>query len=276
MSWLDRISPHINRLWCGPWGPGFVEAARRLYDHELVLFAEGRCTLEMDEKIFPCPAGTWIIVPPNRIHITRGGEQPAYRYCVHFDWVYQGETGNLPVCAYEPAMPAAKKIRRPPDFVPRKIMRGKFPPETVGLMETLAFRWQADAGKRSAARAALLEAIINLLSPPGGGGKRGDRAGTLAFRIKMLLDRMPPMDVSIRRHLETLGYSYEHLCRLFRWKFGLTPVKYLTALRIERAKTFLRAGSHVKEAAAQAGFNDPAYFARVFRRHVGVPPRELD
>lgn len=275
MYWLDKISPQINRIWHGPWPAGFVESARRLYDHELVLFTEGACSVEMDGNSVSCPAGTWIIVPPDRLHVTRAGDQPVYRYCIHFDWDYQGSSAKLPVCAYAPAKPSAGKIHRAPAYVPRGAMRGTFQPGTVGLIETLVFRWQSDDARRRAARATLLEILVELLVPPAGRDQHGDRDASLAFKIKSLLDREPPMDQSLREHLETLGYSYEHLGRLFRRKFGLTPVNYLTALRLERAKRLLRSGLPVKQAAREAGFNDPAYFARVFRKHTGLTPREL-
>ena len=69
-----------------------------------------------------------------------------------------------------------------------------------------------------------------------------------------------------------LGYSPSHLSTLIRRTTGRSFVALRRRLRFERACALLREGSSVKEAALAAGFDDPAYFSRLFRRRVGVPP----
>ncbi|MDF2835563.1 MAG: hypothetical protein K0Q63_1203, partial [Paenibacillus sp.] len=54
---------------------------------------------------------------------------------------------------------------------------------------------------------------------------------------------------------------------------GISPIDYLTELRIEAAKNALRAsGRSVAEAAKEAGFSDPYHFSRRFKQIVGVAP----
>jgi AraC-like DNA-binding protein len=46
-------------------------------------------------------------------------------------------------------------------------------------------------------------------------------------------------------------------------------------LRIREAKRLLRApGARVTDVCYAAGFNDPSYFGRVFRQHLGASPAE--
>ncbi len=72
---------------------------------------------------------------------------------------------------------------------------------------------------------------------------------------------------------EQLGVSVSYLTRIFRHDLGLTPSEYLTRLRIERAKELLCAGNlTITEVASQAGYNDAAYFSRVFRQETGQNP----
>lgn len=64
-----------------------------------------------------------------------------------------------------------------------------------------------------------------------------------------------------------------YLCRLFK-RFGNdTPYHYLVRLKMRHAADLLQGGSIlVKEAAAEAGFDDPYQFSKVFKRVYGVSP----
>ncbi len=65
------------------------------------------------------------------------------------------------------------------------------------------------------------------------------------------------------------------LCAAFRKTLGVTPGEYITRIRIEQARFLLEdAELSVSEIAYGTGFSDPGYFARCFRRHVQMSPRE--
>ena len=69
--------------------------------------------------------------------------------------------------------------------------------------------------------------------------------------------------------------SKYHLCHLFKEVTGKSPLEYLTFYRIHRAMHMLRSTTKpVIEVALEVGFNDPSYFARVFRRYVKQAPSE--
>src|SRR5437762_1503962 len=62
--WLNRINPQLNIVWQGGWPCGNVEAARRIYDHELVLFTQGECQVQVENRDYRCGPGTFMIIPP--------------------------------------------------------------------------------------------------------------------------------------------------------------------------------------------------------------------
>jgi AraC-like DNA-binding protein len=63
--------------------------------------------------------------------------------------------------------------------------------------------------------------------------------------------------------------------RAFRNEFGITPLAYLTRLRVERARQLLLdPGRSVTDVAAAVGFNSVSHFIRVYRDHVGVTPKQ--
>ena len=62
-----------------------------------------------------------------------------------------------------------------------------------------------------------------------------------------------------------------YLCALFRAQTGLTPHRYLTRLRLEKACALMEQGCTVREAAEAVGI-PPENFSRLFKRHLGKTP----
>ncbi|WP_400192129.1 AraC family transcriptional regulator N-terminal domain-containing protein [Hymenobacter sp. B81] len=61
--------------------------------------------------------------------------------------------------------------------------------------------------------------------------------------------------------------------RLFKREFGLTPVEYIIQERLSEAKRLLRHPlSTIADVCYRTGFNNPAYFQKLFRRHEGLTP----
>ena len=70
-----------------------------------------------------------------------------------------------------------------------------------------------------------------------------------------------------------VGVTERYITRIFHAELGLSPWEYLTRFRIVQAKHLLQTSTDsVNAIATQVGFDDPAYFSRVFRREVGVTP----
>ncbi len=69
------------------------------------------------------------------------------------------------------------------------------------------------------------------------------------------------------------GLSERTFTRRFKTATGYSPVDYIQTMRIEEAKQLLETTSEPTDAvAAQVGYNDPAFFRRVFKRRTGTTP----
>jgi AraC-like DNA-binding protein len=279
--WLEQISPRLNALWRGPWPMGYVEPARYLYDHELICFMQGRVQMRIGRREHGFEAGEFVIVAPDTYHVSVGESRLVQRACVHFDWTCPATARPAAICAYHPQRPGRDEFTPAPAFVPRGLMSGRFDlkGEVPGLLSTLFHRWQSgDAHERALGRGVFLEMLVRLLWPRSGPAKPAPdgRRLQLAYAVKDLLDRReeePGADESVQHLLASLGFSYPHLCRLFRQTFGVTPVGYLNARKLERAKTLLRDPAHtVSEVAYASGFQDVGYFVRKFKEQNGVSP----
>ncbi len=71
------------------------------------------------------------------------------------------------------------------------------------------------------------------------------------------------------------GVSQRQLERLSKRYLGATPAQYYVQLRLERARRMLRQTDlSVAEVAIACGFVSLSHFAKVYRRHYGLSPRE--
>jgi AraC-like DNA-binding protein len=77
----------------------------------------------------------------------------------------------------------------------------------------------------------------------------------------------------IARHI---GLSKYHFTRSFTKATGLTPIAYLTKIRIVKSIEYLRQ-THLSigEIAKMIGYANGSYFTKVFRQWVGFPPGEF-
>ena len=64
-----------------------------------------------------------------------------------------------------------------------------------------------------------------------------------------------------------------YFCSVFKELCGMTPMRYLTSVRLENAKKMLvYSEQSISHIADQTGFNSVHYFCRQFTKHFGIPP----
>jgi AraC-like DNA-binding protein len=68
------------------------------------------------------------------------------------------------------------------------------------------------------------------------------------------------------------GLTRYALARHFRARLGTSPYRYLTMRRLDRAKSMIRAGDSLAEAAQACGFADQSHMTRHFGRAFGMSP----
>jgi AraC-like DNA-binding protein len=75
-----------------------------------------------------------------------------------------------------------------------------------------------------------------------------------------------------------IPYAKEYVRKLFIKERGISPLQYLINKRIEYAMKLLagrkESDQNIREIAEQCGFSDQLYFSRIFKKIVGVPPKD--
>lgn len=75
------------------------------------------------------------------------------------------------------------------------------------------------------------------------------------------------------KELEAItGLSRFALARHFRACLGTSPYRYLVMRRLDRARTLIRQGAPLADAALASGFADQSHMTRHFKKAYGLPP----
>ena len=100
----------------------------------------------------------------------------------------------------------------------------------------------------------------------------GAMSDGLRRRIADYIDANLGADLRIASLATVVDLSPVHFVRLFRRTFGLTPHRYVTARRLERARSMLASTRSLESVAHALGFATQAHFTAAFRRRFGVTP----
>ena len=93
-------------------------------------------------------------------------------------------------------------------------------------------------------------------------------------RVQDAISAAPERDWSMES-LASVGHvTGRHLLRLFMDNAGVSPLHYLQAIRLERARQSLEHGSSVTHAAEVAGFRSGLHLRRAWGRQWGGSPRD--
>ena len=83
-------------------------------------------------------------------------------------------------------------------------------------------------------------------------------------------------DYALDEVIREMPFHYDYLRKLFKKEVGMSPLEYMTGLRMKSAETLLTAmwtnEYTITEIAQMCGFEDSLYFSRVFKKYYGCSP----
>ena len=115
--------------------------------------------------------------------------------------------------------------------------------------------------------AGLLRALLALIaSPP---------SQSSPFTKAMKLLRDPSCNLTVLELAKMYEMSEGHFIRSFKQYTGMSPNTFRISKRLEIATDMLTSTKMTIEQIAQAsGYADPLYFSRIFKKHIGISPKE--
>jgi len=104
---------------------------------------------------------------------------------------------------------------------------------------------------------------------------RNSQANSKLVKAKEYIETYYHRPLTLEEVAEHVELSPYYFSKLFKDRFGMTFIDYLTEVRIEKAKQAMNdERKSLKEICFLVGYNDPNYFSRVFKKWTGVSPTD--
>ena len=88
--------------------------------------------------------------------------------------------------------------------------------------------------------------------------------------------RQPQRPIAIRELAEQAGMSEKYFISFFKRTVGVTPGKYLSQVRMNRARDYLSLTNYtIREISELLGYPDPYMFSKAFKKTYHVPPSKF-
>lgn len=81
-------------------------------------------------------------------------------------------------------------------------------------------------------------------------------------------------NITLKMLSDYINVSPSYLVNIFKKVTGRSTIDYLINIRINKAKSLLRAGFTVSETSKLVGFNDIFYFSKAFKKYEGISPSQ--
>ena len=231
---------------------------RHLHLHQVFLILSGQLKLTIDGTTAPSD-------PPVFMNIPRG--------VVHGFTFAAGTEGyvlTLPAAdfpeLFAPGAETLAALDRP--------CVGKVPPGLAADFAAIAaLHDRQDPLRRLRLRAAALALCCAVAEAAGAAGSTPQGDDPRILRFEVLVRSHLAQNWPLSDYARTLGLSERHLRRLCLESTGLSAHAFVEAIRLREACRLLAyTRMRVQEVGFALGFDDPAYFARTFRRGMGMAP----
>lgn len=219
-----------------------------LKEHRMILVMQGQGTIQFNERTFPVRAGTLLFGFENERFEVRQVQDMTYLY-IDF---HGGRAEEL--------------------FHRFDIHRGN---RVFEGYEGLIPLWRdslsrADGDTIDLASESILLYSFSRLSPYTAQGE------SIVSKILSITEKeFDDPELSIKGIAESISYNAKYLSHAFKKAMNVTYSEYLRDLRVKYAITLFNEGlDSVKNVALLSGFSDPLYFSNIFKKTVGLAPRE--
>ena len=239
---------------------GYALDRRTVAQHNLIFMARGRAVWVIEDEPVPLSPGELVIVPPHVKHHAYSRTKRVTLLSLHIVATLPGGRDLFDLLS-----PARHQRVAAGSYLDRylRAATAEFDRHSGEEARLMLPHW---------ARLVVLEMLAdnaarNLLT--------AQPADPIVTEVMAELNRRFNAPMRLDDLATWAGFSPQHLNRRFRKQLGVTPLQYLTQLRMQRAVALLADGRLTVQAVAhRVGYDDPYYFSRLFKQHLGQSPAQ--
>ncbi|WMD22873.1 AraC family transcriptional regulator [Achromobacter seleniivolatilans] len=236
-----RYAPHFHDAW----SIGAIE--------------HGRCTFTVHGESYVAGEGDLVVIAPGQVHTGGTSAEPLAYRMAYIDAGWFGD--HMQTLFADEAHLPGPVITSP------------------GLCAQWLAALTPDAIADTERRERLSAALFALLSSHARGQAQSHSTTPAATDVCAMLRERMAADPACAPDLEALARAQDRhrttLVKQFARRYGLPPQAWLRNWRVARARTLLRNGLPLAQAAQAVGFADQAHLTRVFKQVYGSTPGVL-
>jgi len=228
--------------------PETMQCPIKLSSHRMILVLQGKGIIQVSGTPIPLQSGMLLFGLRGETVALQSGENLLYMY-IDFEGA------------------RAEELLRRFDITP--ISR------SYESLDGLIPLWQESLSRASESTIDLASESILLYTFSRLFGAESEHNGIIGRIAEITEQHFNDPDLSLTAIAEELSYHPKYVSHLFKSKMGISYSEYLRSVRLKYATTLFDHGiDSVKNVALLSGFSDPLYFSSVFKKCIGVSPKE--
>lgn len=272
------VDHYKNGVWFfkQPAEPKCVTASAHIHEAvEILYIYAGGYTAYLDDMEYNLFAGDILLIRSGMIHHLVSDAEATHGYYVLK--IHPDLWRSLASPQTEDAYALALSLSRPDSKCCWK--QDEIPEETKAGLDMLIRDYKAEAAYADVAiKLAVGAILLGLLrtdtAENGGQAGRGREMDKTVYDAMGYIRRHYAEDLSTQSMAKHFSLSYSYFSRIFKQIVGKSFKEYVNAVRINHAERLLFSGDKsIGEIAAACGYNNAAYFIKVFRESKGVSPK---
>lgn len=288
VRYVQRVEG-VEKLYYLPW--------RIIYDNFLIYVEEGSIKVQFENKDILLNAHELYIIPPfikNRIILEEGGH--CWYYGIHFDFVYGKDSEDFDEDVYIPENMGYEKYLLTEIPVDERLMHrdvysiGNFIfPEKIKMSDHAQFRFlfakllkvfhTQELRRELLLKSLFYEMMYMVIGEISISGKENnlDEYEAVSRYLSIFSDASASdSKVSYAQIALEYGMSPKKFRKIFKSVMKKTPKEYSIEQKLQKAKELLKTGKYrVNEVAYLVGYEDVFYFSKLFKRKMGISPKDV-
>lgn len=275
------LSPYIRRAWYHILQPNMDIRERVIFDYEILYIKEGKALITIEDTMYTgVPGDLFIFRPRQRHSISMVFNEPLIQPHIHFDLTYADDRERVPISfANLDEIPESEQLLFREDILDSFL--SPFPQhlrlhspmiveqQIFDLIHAFDNPGPYNEIKLSYFFLRLWDTILNEAAYYHSKQTLED----LPAKIKFFLEQNVSHSVTLEELIQLTHFSRSYIFRIFRNSYKISPLRYHSLLRIEKAKSMLRyTNLSITEISNALGFESLQDFSRVFKRVAGESP----
>lgn len=262
--------PEVIRLW--------NQTPVKLLDIRHLVIKQGEVL-----QAYRLPASAFLFANQGEARLMLGGieESPVYSQILHGN---KGDCLNIwclnqqfdyYLILYKPMIDISYRGQQQPSpFEQQYAFRSIYPAALLSMLDRMNDKWSTgEELDKLEATGLFYQFVYEQFRQMQLSGEEG--SPDLAKQIAEYIHEQYCTPISMEHLAHLFHYSTHYLSKVFKRKYGCSPIEYLTRTRMDRAKSLLMdTDIPVRDIAESIGYSDIYYFSRLFKKQTGETPAQ--